>query len=138
MITYNINTLPLNSFWAKDKHAHGVRVNFPLIGTTGTEHSAVVYFELEPGQTLGSHTDSAEEILYIVQGTAEVTVGDETTIAHQGALALVPTMMPHNLKNIGDNTVKVVGFFGGANHVASIFDDVLMPADTRFFDTKNL
>ena len=138
MITHNINTLPLNTFWAKDKQAQGCRVNFPMMGSTGTEASAVVYFELEPGQTLGSHTDSAEEILYIVQGTAEVTVGNETSIAQPGALALVPTMVPHNLKNIGTDTVKVVGFFGGANHVASTFDDVLMPVDTRFFNTKNL
>ncbi|MDQ3851503.1 MAG: cupin domain-containing protein [Thermoproteota archaeon] len=33
------------------------------------------YFELEePGKELGAHTDSAEEIVYVIDGTIEATV----------------------------------------------------------------
>jgi quercetin dioxygenase-like cupin family protein len=35
-----------------------------------------VYFELEPGKELGAHTDSAEEIVYIIDGTVEATIGN--------------------------------------------------------------
>ena len=40
-----------------------VKVNFPFFRGTGTKSTAVVYFEIEPGYRLGTHTDSAEEIL---------------------------------------------------------------------------
>ncbi|MGH9963716.1 MAG: cupin domain-containing protein, partial [Nitrososphaeraceae archaeon] len=43
----------------------------------GTKSGSVVYFELEPGYELGTHTDSAEEIVYIADGTVELTIGDE-------------------------------------------------------------
>ena len=57
------------------------------------------------------HTDSAEEILYLVAGEAEAEVGDEHGRLTAGDLAVIPAMVPHGLLNVGDETVKVVGFF---------------------------
>ena len=54
-----------------------VRVAFPHSSAVGTASTATVYFELEPGAHLGRHTDSAEEILYVVAGEAEAQVGDD-------------------------------------------------------------
>jgi quercetin dioxygenase-like cupin family protein len=47
----------------------------PLFLGTGTKNTAVVYFEIEPGYRLGTHTDSAEEILLILEGQVEVSLG---------------------------------------------------------------
>jgi quercetin dioxygenase-like cupin family protein len=55
----------------------GLRVSFPLSSATGTASTATVLFELDPGHELPMHTDSAEELLVVVQGTAEAQVGDE-------------------------------------------------------------
>lgn len=71
----------------------------------------MVYFELNPGEQLGMHTDSAEEILFIFEGRVEVTVGGESQIVDAPGLAVVPTMVPHNLANVGDRRAKVAGFF---------------------------
>ena len=57
--------------------APGLRVNFPVHSATGTASTATVLFELDPGAELGVHTDSAEELLIILQGTAEARIGDE-------------------------------------------------------------
>ena len=50
---------------------------FPVNCFTGAEHTAVVYFEVQPGDYLPTHTDSAEEVLYIVAGEGEAHAGDE-------------------------------------------------------------
>jgi quercetin dioxygenase-like cupin family protein len=111
-----------------------VRVNFPFFVGSGTKNTAVVYFELEPGHRLGTHTDSAEEVLLILQGEAEAMVGDESGRVSAGDLALVPAMVPHALRNVGDETIRVVGFFS-SNVVASTFDQPMMPFGQRVVGT---
>jgi quercetin dioxygenase-like cupin family protein len=111
-----------------------VGFNFPLFVGSGTRSSSVVYFELEPGFRLGTHTDSAEEILLILEGTAEATVGDEHARVSAGEMAVVPAMVPHALRNVGDETVRVVGFFS-SNVVASVFDRPMMPLGQRVVGT---
>ena len=107
-----------------------VNVEFPISNDTGAEASSIVYFEIEPGDRLPSHTDSAEEILYIVAGEAEATVGDEVGRVSAGDLALIPAMAPHALRNVGSETVKVVGFFAGET-VTSTFEEALLPAGSE-------
>ena len=110
-----------------------MRVNsggFPFFVGTGTKSTAVVYFEIEPGHRLATHTDSAEEILLILEGEAEATVGDERGRVSAGEIAVLPAMVPHGFRNIGDETVRVVGFFS-SNVVASTFDRPMMPLGQR-------
>lgn len=103
-----------------------VRVNFPINVHAGSEDSAVVYFEVAPGERLATHTDSAEEVLYIVSGTAEAELGDERGVVSAGDLAVIPAMVPHGLRNVGDETVKVVGFFSEAR-IVSTFEEPVQP-----------
>ena len=138
MIKVNLNQLELLETTAKNKENMHCRSTFPLTGANGTKDTATVYFELEKGKELGSHTDSAEELLLIIDGEVEVTVGDEKAKASKGDLALVPKMVPHNLKNIGHSKVKVLGIFGGANHIVATFEDNWMPEDTNVIDTEKL
>ena len=111
---------------AGDPDYQRVTVAFPISAETGAEHTAIVYFEIAPGERLASHTDSAEEILYIVSGEAEAEIGDERGRVRAGDLAVVPAMAPHGLINTGDEPVKVVGFFCEAV-VTSTFEGPLQP-----------
>ena len=132
MLTANTRTLGLVDIWLDSDPEHSrVRVNFPLNRAAGTDDSAVVYFEIEPGDHLGTHTDSAEEVLYIVSGRAEAEVGDERGVVEAGDLAVIPAMVPHGLRNIGDEPVKVVGFFSEAL-ISSRFEDTLQPFGARY------
>lgn len=127
MLTAKTTTLGLIDVWAESDPEHAkVRVNFPLNRTAGTEDSAVVYFEVQPGDRLARHQDSAEEILYIVSGRGEAEVGDERGIVEAGDLAVVPAMAPHGIRNVGDEPLKVVGFFSEAD-VTSVFEDSMQP-----------
>jgi quercetin dioxygenase-like cupin family protein len=111
-----------------------IRVDFPISSVAGAASTAVVYFELEPGEHTGMHTDSAEEIVLILSGKVEAIVGDERGELSAGGLGLVPALVPHDVRNIGEETVRVVGFFS-SGIVFSVFDDPLMPAGKRVVGT---
>ena len=111
-----------------------MRVDFPISGVDGAASTSVVYFELEPGEHTGMHTDSAEEIVLILSGRAEAIVGEERGELTAGGLGLVPALVPHDVRNIGDETVRVAGFFS-SGVVVSVFDDALMPAGRRVVGT---
>jgi quercetin dioxygenase-like cupin family protein len=67
------------------------------------------------------HTDSAEELLIVVQGTAEARVGDEVGRLETHQVGLVPPMAPHGLRNLGDDVLRVFGTFS-ASTVVSTFE----------------
>jgi len=129
MITASTQKLDLLETSMEGDKEHRVGVDFPVSAATGTAGTAVVYFEIDPGYKLATHTDSAEEILYIVQGEGEAHVGDETARVSAGDLAVVPAMAPHGIRNVGDTRLKVVGFFRESK-VDSEFAEPLLPLGT--------
>jgi quercetin dioxygenase-like cupin family protein len=106
--------------------APGLRVSFPLHSATGTASTATVLFELDPGAELPVHTDSAEELLVVVHGTAEARVGDEVGRLGTHEVALVPPMAPHGLRNIGEDVLRVFGTFSSST-VVSTFERPFEP-----------
>jgi quercetin dioxygenase-like cupin family protein len=120
--------------WSETDERRGVRFNFPISSSTGARASAVVYFEVDPGKHLGMHTDSAEEVLLGVEGSAEVVVGGERGRLETGEMAVVPAMVPHDVFCAGDQPVKVVGWFASAT-VVSVFDEPFAPIGKRVLGT---
>jgi mannose-6-phosphate isomerase-like protein (cupin superfamily) len=138
MTTVNLNQLELMDFYGKEIKSQHSKATFPLFAAHGTKKLATVYFEVEPGEHLGSHTDSAEELLLIMEGEAEVIIGNEKVKATKNTLALVPEMVPHNIINTGSTTVKVLGFFGGANNITSTFEHAWEGMESNQVDTSQL
>lgn len=134
MQTADLNTIELFDAWYEQDPAMRIRVNFPFFAATGNESSALVYFVIEPGHYLGTHTDSAEEILLILAGDVEATLGDETGRLAAGQAVLIPAMAPHGVRNIGEETARVVGFFSAAT-LESTFDQPMMPFGTQVVAT---
>jgi quercetin dioxygenase-like cupin family protein len=127
MLTAKTSELELMQGWFDSDPEHTrVRVTFPLNKWVGSADSAAVYFEIEPGNRLAEHTDSAEEILYMVAGDAEAQVADERRRLSTGELAVIPAMVPHAVVNVGSETVKVVGFFS-QSEVISTFNESVRP-----------
>lgn len=126
MLTVRLSELQLPELGYEHDSTARVNGTFPFSAASGNKSTAMVYFELQPGKRLPTHTDSAEEILLILEGTAEVTVGDERATAQAGELALVPAMVPHSLRNVGNGVVRVVGFFSSSTNMAT-FDQPLVP-----------
>lgn len=134
MLTVNLNDLPLKETWVDGVPNQRAYSTFPLLGAQENNNISLVYFELRPGEELGSHTDSAEEVLFIVEGTVEVTVGEDKAVVEGPSLALVPTMVPHNLRNVGQTRVKVAGFFP-SRYLVATFENKWQPDSTHVIDT---
>jgi quercetin dioxygenase-like cupin family protein len=96
-----------------------LRVAFPVSSATGTAASATVWINLAPGGEVAEHTDTAEELLYIVDGEVEASVGDETGTLRAGDLAVVPALAPHSFRNLGDGEARILGFFAGSTNVGT-------------------
>ena len=109
-----------------------LRVGFPHHSQVGNASTATVYFELEPGTHIGAAPDSAEELLLILEGDGEATVGDETAVAQAGAIVTVPAMEPHDMRNVGDGPLRVLGFFSAPTLVAT-FDEPVEPGGPQVF-----
>ncbi len=138
MITVNLKTLELTEFVAKGDEKQHSRATFPLLGVHGSQDLASVYFEIEPGDRLGRHTDSAEELLIVLEGELTATVGEESARVTQGHIALVPKMVPHDMKNTGTTTARVIGVFGGANNIVATFEKEWLPIHSNVVDTSQL
>lgn len=132
MFTININELDLIEGWSVADPTKRGRFEFPIHVNTGAASSSAIYFEVAPGEHCGRHTHSAEEIVLILDGTAEVELGSERAPASAGSLALIPTMVPHNVYNVGSTPVRVVGFFSSAA-VLTEFEDPIAPMGMSIF-----
>ncbi|HXV58220.1 MAG TPA: cupin domain-containing protein [Gaiellaceae bacterium] len=134
MVAVQLADRDLAQISSETDEARRIRVDFPISSVDGAASTSVVYFELEPGEHTGMHTDSAEEIVLVLSGRAEAIVGDERGELTAGGLGLVPALVPHEVRNVGDETVRVVGFFS-SGIVVSVFDDPLMPAGRQVVGT---
>jgi quercetin dioxygenase-like cupin family protein len=128
----DLNSLELRDIASELDPQRRLKVTFPHHSATGSASSATVYFELEPGMHVGAHTDSAEEVLLILDGEAEATVGDEQERASSGTYVVVPAMAPHNVLNVGSSTLRVLGFFSAPTVVAT-FDVPPVPGGPQVF-----
>ena len=75
MLASNVNDLSLAEFASPADPSLGSGYAFPIYAATGSAATAVVYFEVAPGNRLGRHTDSSEEVIYVVDGDGEVDRG---------------------------------------------------------------
>ncbi len=51
-----------------------------------------------------------------------------------GQMAVVPAMVPHGMRNVGEERVRVAGFFS-SNVIVSTFDKPMMPFNQRVLGT---
>ena len=134
MIFARLDELETEEVWAEGDPSVRSRDAYPLFWGTGTGGSSVVYFELEAGRRLGAHVHSAEEVVFVVEGTVEVTVADEGRRLSAGALAVVPALTTHDVEGAGAEPARCIGFFP-ASAVVTVFEQPLLPGDSRIQGT---
>lgn len=93
---------------------------------TGSRESGAFVLELAPGDRLERHTDSAEEVIVVISGEAEVTVGEASGRLGAGGLALVPQDAPHEIRNAGDAPLRFAGIYASAT-VTTRYDRAVQP-----------
>ena len=125
MLTFDLEKVPLQEMRGEDGSLH-FKFGFPIHAGEGSSDCAVVCMEIEPGQSLGMHKDSEEELVFVLEGSAWGTVGEESAELGAGAAVVVPAMVPHDFRNKGTKTLKAIGFFSGAT-VVSTFEPAPFP-----------
>lgn len=112
---------------------NGLRLRVPSAATQGaiTTHEGV----LAPGDRIPMHEhDEADQLLYVVEGEVEVTVGPRTCVARTGDLVSKPHGIPHGFANVGSEPAKVLEITAGDSFerftlaVAALSDPTEFPA----------
>jgi quercetin dioxygenase-like cupin family protein len=74
---------------------------------------------LEPnGGQVPWHNQEQEEIYFILEGTAEMCLGEERQILTSGQAVYIPSGVFHQLTNVGDTPCRMVYCYGPAGDVA--------------------
>lgn len=92
----NIEQLP---FVGMSREFHGEREGAPM--------SAYIV-NAKPGQGPPLHTHPYVEVIFMLEGNAKVTIGDETREAKAGDIAIVPANTPHRFVNSGQTVLRQI------------------------------
>jgi quercetin dioxygenase-like cupin family protein len=99
-----------------------------------THSSLVGHVEIGPGDLDMPHYHSAEEIVYVIEGTMEMTVANESVQAKAGDVIAIPAGTLHSPKNVGEGPLRILVFLTSA--VAShTFEDTVLPMSAPTFVT---
>lgn len=71
------------------------------------DHAMMTFFDFEPGAEIPEHSHPHEQITFVVQGTLEFTLGDETRTLGAGEGATIPPHVPHRA-TVGDEPAFVL------------------------------
>jgi mannose-6-phosphate isomerase-like protein (cupin superfamily) len=77
------------------------------------------------------HNQEQEEVYFVVEGTAEMCLGEERQILTSGQAVYIPSGVFHQLTNIGDTPLRMIYVYGPAGDVAhwrQELDGTLPPA----------
>jgi quercetin dioxygenase-like cupin family protein len=66
---------------------------------------------VDPGCRLPRHTDSAEETIVVLSGTAELRIGEERCEVSAWGLAVIPKCAPHEVSNRGDEVLRFAAIY---------------------------
>ncbi len=74
---------------------------------------------LEPnGGQVPWHDQEQEEVYFILEGTAEMCLGEERQIIEAGQAVYIPPRVFHQLTNVGDTACRMLYCYGPAGDVA--------------------
>ncbi|HUX86931.1 MAG TPA: cupin domain-containing protein [Chloroflexota bacterium] len=77
-----------------------------------TPHSTVHVGIFEPGQAGSMHIHRrSEEVTYVIEGQAEVKVGEQRLSVGAGDLFYGPPNVPHQFCNVGDDRLVLVAIY---------------------------
>jgi quercetin dioxygenase-like cupin family protein len=132
----NIDDLDLAEVGAVDDDAVRWSGDYFAYGGGGSERSATVYFTIPPGKRLGRHTDTAEEIQFILSGSGVLRLDDGDRPIRAGDVAVLEIGVAHDLVNEGSDDLRVVGFFA-APQVEQHWDEPIDADGSKVTGTPN-
>ena len=82
-------------------------------GTSGThvDDITLIVEEIAPGDRIPLHTHPINEVIVILEGDPEVTLGDDTHALAPGGVVFIPAGTPHGTRNGTTSTVRLHAMF---------------------------
>jgi quercetin dioxygenase-like cupin family protein len=78
----------------------------------GSSHLVLFTADIKPGGAIDPHKHpDSDEILYLVNGTARVHLGDAVRVVHGGATVFIPRNTWISVDNIGNEAMSAVSVF---------------------------
>lgn len=130
MFTHGPDSAEFSDAWIESDSRARWRSTSGHSADEGAEASGSSLLEVDPGCLLPRHVDSAEEVIVIVAGVASVIVGDEAASAAEGAIALIPAGVPHEVRNAGDTALRFWAIYA-ATDVTTTYEEPVQPAGER-------
>jgi quercetin dioxygenase-like cupin family protein len=85
-----------------------VGMSYEFVGEDQDAPISAYIVKAKPGQGPPLHTHPYGEVIFMVEGQASVTVGDQTRKAKAGDIAVVPANTPHRFINSGSGVLRQI------------------------------
>ncbi|MEO8751974.1 MAG: cupin domain-containing protein [Casimicrobiaceae bacterium] len=74
-----------------------------------TEHLFCDVYCFEPGQEQAAHAHAgSDKVYYVIEGTADIRIGDTEQRAGAGTAAVAPATLAHGIRNPGPDRLRVL------------------------------
>jgi mannose-6-phosphate isomerase-like protein (cupin superfamily) len=115
MIVTDLSQIPGRVFPARRRTQHLVGGLSPI----QCVNFACGHVTLEPdGGQVPWHNQDQEEVYVILDGTAEMCLGEERRIVTSGQVVYIPPAVYHQITNVGDTPCRMMYIYGPAGDVA--------------------
>ncbi len=98
-----------------------------------TDRTQLAMMTLPPGGTTSNeegHTDS-DQVIYMVEGRIELTVGDEKRELRAGEVAVIPAATTHKLRVMGRRSATMLNVYGPPAYPAENREEARAATETH-------
>jgi len=83
-------------------------MSFEFVGEKEGAPISAYIVNAKPGQGPPLHTHPYVEVIFMLEGCAKLTIGEETREVNAGAIAVVPANTPHRFVNSGETALRQI------------------------------
>jgi quercetin dioxygenase-like cupin family protein len=130
----DLETIELTSSTTDDAQWVG---GYFAYGGDGAQQSATVYFAVPPGKRLGRHTDTAEEVQFILAGSGDLLLDEGPRPIKAGDVAVLTEGTAHDLHNTGSEDLRVIAFFSAPQVEQHWTQEIWEPGDLKVTGTPS-
>jgi quercetin dioxygenase-like cupin family protein len=91
----------------QDEWRPGVRTRMLVSAVSGSSQLCMFQQWCDPGKGAPTHLHAVEEVLTVLEGQAEIWVGDQKSAVSAGESVIVPAGHKHGFRNTGQTTLWV-------------------------------
>jgi quercetin dioxygenase-like cupin family protein len=93
----NDGTAPKDIAFNLEKHVNYADGSIVSKTLNKNDTGNITLFAFDAGQGLSEHTAPFNAVVYIMDGRADITIGDKTSTVNAGEMLIMPANVPHAL-----------------------------------------